>query len=158
MVPMPSIGRHLLHVALACGIALPAAAGCHATPCDTPAEACASGLVDAGSGAGWRESRSFPLPQGVILEAQIGMSQGDSIEVDYTSTGGGPVVWDIHTHNDDQVPIHAQGRDTQGSFRFVAPADGVYDSRWTNDGLATLRVDVAFRGSGSSVSFTAPWT
>ena len=122
---------------------------CNGAPCGAGqgAAVCSSAGDDAG--AGLYETRSFSLPGGAIVEAQFGMKRGDSIDIDYSSQGG-DVAWDIHQDDADGKPLRDQGRAAAGSFTFTAPTDGLYGSRWINDGLATLEIDVDFRGHGSA--------
>lgn len=97
----------------------------------------------------WPEERRFHLPSGVLVEAGLDMRADDSVDVSFAS-GGGPVVWDIHIHDGDQIRTEAQGQGGEGMFTFVAPQDGTYWSLWLNDQVSTLEVDVVYQGHGST--------
>ncbi|HTE49313.1 MAG TPA: hypothetical protein VK698_00460 [Kofleriaceae bacterium] len=100
--------------------------------------------------ATWEEERTLFLPTSTLIEAQVTMEPGDAFDMDFTSMGG-PVAWNIHSHDSDFPTNHAQGRSEHGTFTFVAPAAGRFLPLWVNDQAATLRVVVRLRGHGSSV-------
>jgi hypothetical protein len=130
--------RALLAVALlvsACGDDLCAATGC-------PGE-----LPDAMPG--WPQERTFHLPTGALLEAGLDMRRGDSFDLAFESDGG-PVVWDIHIHDGDDIRTDAQGTDEEGMLTFVAPETGTYWSSWLNFQPTVLEVRVSFTGHGST--------
>ncbi len=104
--------------------------------------------VDAGPTV-WPEERTFELPGGGLVEAELEMARGDSIDVDYPSRGG-PVVWDVHIHDGDEVRTEVQGQDQAGTFTFVAGEAGTYWSSWLNERPSPLEVRVRFSGHGST--------
>lgn len=150
--------------AILVGVLAAIVGACEATPCDeTSGQECAAEPSDSEPGDGWTEARSFSLDRGILSEAGITMKAGDWLDVEYTvedATGGAEqaeVAWNVHTHVTDDSLNHSklagsgsQGRGAGDSYRFVAPADGVYWSLWTNDGAAAIDVEVSYHGEGST--------
>ena len=146
--------------ALLVGILANGAAACEATPCDeTTGRDCPGDPSGSSSTGGWNEERTFALDQGLLSEAGISMQEGDWVDIDYSVVGSepGPVAWNVHTHITDDTLDHSklagagsQGRAERGTYRFVAPADGVYWSLWTNDRSGELQVHVAYHGEGAT--------
>jgi hypothetical protein len=150
-----------MRVLIFVGALAAAAAGCEATPCDENArQACAGDPSGSEStGGGWNQDRTFRLGQGLLSEAGISMREGDWVDIDYGIVGSesAPVAWNVHTHVTDDTLDHSklagpgsQGRGESGTYRFVAPADGVYWSLWTNDGSPDLEIQVSYHGEGAT--------
>ena len=97
----------------------------------------------------WPEERTFELPGGGLVEAELEMARGDSVDVEYQSRGG-EVAWDVHIHDGDEVRTEAQGRDQAGAFTFVADQAGTYWSSWLNVRSSPLEIRVRFSGHGST--------
>jgi hypothetical protein len=97
----------------------------------------------------WDEERVLTLSRGTLIEAGIGMSEGDLVEIEFIGEETA-VAWNMHSHDGTQRPSHSEGRASSGSFEFVAPYDGEFWSFWTNDASDTTTVEVRFRLSGSA--------
>jgi hypothetical protein len=129
--------------------------GCDATLCPPGEPECIAGTgTDPSSDR--QEERTLLLEPGALSEAGFSMTQGDSVDIEYTIDGAA-VVWNVHTHDIDPTSTHAQGlgkwsagRGAVGSFTFVAPADGEYWSVWINDQSAPIEIGVSYIAHGSA--------
>ncbi|MFY0535642.1 hypothetical protein [Nannocystis pusilla] len=79
------------------------------------------------------------LAPGKFAEINLDMGDGSSTEVTFETTGG-PLEWNVHSHDGDNVVIHAEGTGTAGKVRFAAPRAGLYSYLWKNAGAAPVRL------------------
>ncbi|MDC0675414.1 hypothetical protein [Nannocystis radixulma] len=87
------------------------------------------------------------LEPGKFAEINLKMAEGTSTEVTFTATGG-PLEWNVHSHEGDTVVIHSQGTGTDGKVRFVAPRAGLYSYLWTNASAAPIRLTADLKANG----------
>lgn len=118
-----------------------------------PGDGSCGGRVSASSD----EAPATPTPtplEGVVLEpgkfAEINleMAAGATTDVAFQATGG-PLEWNVHSHDGDKVAIHAEGTGADGKLRFVAPRAGPYSYLWKNSGRTTVRLTARLASQGA---------
>ncbi|MCY0986967.1 hypothetical protein OV203_07530 [Nannocystis sp. ILAH1] len=87
------------------------------------------------------------LAPGKFAEINLDMGEGSSTEVTFEATGG-PLEWNVHSHDGDNVVIHAEGAGTDGKVRFAAPRAGLYSYLWKNAGAAPVRLTTRLAATG----------
>lgn len=85
---------------------------------------------------------------GKFAEINLNMGEGSSLEVDFRAEGG-PLEWNVHSHEGDKVAIHAEGAATEGTVRFAAPRAGLFSVLWKNAGSSPVRLTARFTSRGT---------
>jgi len=88
------------------------------------------------------------LAPGAFAEIDLEMAAGAATEVTFQATGG-PLEWNVHSHDGDAVTTHAEGTGATGQVRFAAPAAGLYSYMWKNTGGATVRLTARLAAQGT---------
>ena len=87
------------------------------------------------------------LAPGKFAEINLDMGEGSSAEVTFEATGGA-LAWNVHSHDGDNVVIHAEGTGAAGKVRFAAPRAGLYSYLWKNAGAASIRLTAHLASNG----------
>lgn len=84
-----------------------------------------------------------------FAEGEFDLTPGASITVEF-STGGTPVTWNLHTHDDDQTQNLHQGESAADRYEYTATKAGHYWPMWENKSTAevTLTVEITL-GEGA---------
>lgn len=88
------------------------------------------------------------LESGKFAEINLEMASGSSTEVTFEAAGG-LLEWNVHSHDGDEVVIHAEGSGTDGKIRFAAPHAGMFSYLWKNAGTAPVRLTTRIASNGS---------
>lgn len=88
------------------------------------------------------------LEPGKFAEINLEIGEGGTTEVTYAGAGG-PLEWNIHSHDGDNVVIHSEGTGTEGTLKFAAPRAGLYSYLWKNAGSAPVRLTTRFTSNGT---------
>ena len=108
-----------------------------------------------GAASGSEETRSAtPTPlddvviePGKFAEINLEMAEGSATDIAFQAAGG-PLKWNVHSHDGDKVVIHAEGVGAEGSVRFVAPRAGPYSYLWKNVGTTSVRLTARLTAQG----------
>ncbi len=85
---------------------------------------------------------------GKFVEINLEMAAGAVTEVTFAAVGG-PVAWNVHSHDGDKVAIHAEGDAAAGTLRFAAPSAGLYSYLWQNSGQVPVRLTARLQAQGA---------
>lgn len=88
------------------------------------------------------------LEPGKFAEINFEMAAGATTEVAFQATGG-PLEWNVHSHDGGKVAIHAEGTGADGTVRFVAPSAGPYSYLWKNSGSTTVQLTARLASQGA---------
>ena len=82
--------------------------------------------------------------------AEINFEMGGSSAADVVfQAAGGPLEWNVHSHNGDKVVIHAEGKGAEGTVHFAAPGAGQYSYLWKNSGTVPVRLSARLMAQGT---------
>lgn len=87
------------------------------------------------------------LEPGKFAEINLEMAEGSATDIAFQATGG-PLEWNVHSHDGDKVVIHAEGVGAEGSVRFAAPRSGPYSYLWKNVGTTSVRLTARLTSQG----------
>lgn len=87
------------------------------------------------------------LGPGEFAEINLEMGAGASTDVAFQAEGG-PLEWNVHSHDGDKVEIHAEGVGATGDVRFTAPGAGPFSYMWKNAGGAPVQLTVRLSADG----------
>lgn len=87
------------------------------------------------------------LAPGQAAEINLEMAAGSATTVTFQSAGG-PLEWNVHSHDGDKVAVHAEGTAADGTVRFSAPGAGLFSYLWKNSGSATVRLTARLASQG----------
>jgi len=79
------------------------------------------------------------------VEVNVRMAQG--AEASWRFNASGALVWDVHTHNGDDLEVLASGKEQVASGTFRAPREGVY-SLYLQNPTSSSTADVTYRIEG----------
>ncbi len=85
---------------------------------------------------------------GKFAEINFEMAAGSVTDVTFHAAGG-PLEWNVHSHDGDKVAIHAEGTSAEGKVRFAAPAAGLFSYLWKNSGNTPVRLTVRLAPQGT---------
>lgn len=88
------------------------------------------------------------LEPGKFAEINLEMGEGATIEVEYTGAGGA-LEWNVHSHDGDNVVIHAEGVGSEGKLPFSAPHAGLYSYLWKNASSTPVRLTTRLNSTGT---------
>ena len=88
------------------------------------------------------------LAAGEFAEINVEMGGSSAADVALQATGG-PLEWNVHSHDGDKVLIHAEGKGSEGTLHFAAPAAGPYSYLWKNSGTAPVRLTARLTAHGA---------
>lgn len=88
------------------------------------------------------------LAPGEFAEINVEMGGSSAADVVFQAAGG-PLEWNVHSHNGEQVVIHAEGEGREGTLRFAAPGAGQYSYLWKNSGPASVRLTARLTAQGA---------
>lgn len=88
------------------------------------------------------------LEPGKFAEINLEMAAGSATDVTFQAAGG-PLEWNVHTHDGDKVAIHAEGTAADGKVRFAAPRAGLYSYLWKNSGSTPVRLTARLATQGT---------
>jgi hypothetical protein len=89
--------------------------------------------------------------KGWVHEVEVSLRHGDAIAYESESDGhgsGGPVEFNIHSHEGREVTYHAKRRDARAEGTFVAPWDGKFYLMWENASDVPVLVRARLRRQG----------
>lgn len=89
---------------------------------------------------------ALTVAPGEFAELNVTMARGAAATAVFTATG--LMTWNVHSHADEQVTVHAEGTATADLVRFVAERDGTYSFLWQNKGADPLTLDVQLQTEG----------
>lgn len=87
------------------------------------------------------------LAAGEFAEINFEMGGNSAIDVVFQAAGG-PVEWNVHSHNGDKVVIHAEGKGAEGTVHFAAPGGGHYSYLWKNSSTLPVRLTARLTAQG----------
>ena len=87
------------------------------------------------------------LEPGKFAEINLEMADGSATDIVFQAAGG-PLEWNVHSHDGDKVVIHAEGVGAEGSVRFAAPRAGPFSYLWKNAGTTSVRLTVRLTSKG----------
>lgn len=119
-----------------CGGHKPGDGACGATAPGAPAHDAAHAIFD-----------DVLIEPGKFAEINLEMPEGSSTEVEFHATGG-PLEWNVHSHEGDNAVIHAEGAAVEGKVRFAAPRAGLFSYLWKNAGAAPVRLTARLATNG----------
>lgn len=93
--------------------------------------------------------RTVELDIGRFAEASIAMAVGARAEIWFDSTGG-PVLWDVHGHQDGVTMTFLEGENETLEQVFESPEDGNYYFQWGNNNEAAVSLDVRIELYGNA--------
>lgn len=82
---------------------------------------------------------------GAWAEVNLRMMEGGKVSWRFNASG--PLAWDVHTHNGQQVETLDEGNADVGSGEFQAPRAGYYSLYFQNND-AKSRVDLTYHVQG----------
>jgi hypothetical protein len=85
---------------------------------------------------------------GKIAEINLEMSKGAIAEIEFVGVGG-PLEWNVHSHDGDNVVIHAEGTGADGKVKFAAPRAGGFSYLWKNAGATVVRLTTRLSSTGT---------
>ncbi len=88
------------------------------------------------------------LAPGDFAEINLEMADGSATDVAFDSAGG-PLEWNVHSHDGDKVAVHAEGVAADGKVRFAAPGAGLYSYLWKNSGTKPVRLTARLTAQGA---------
>lgn len=88
------------------------------------------------------------IEPGKFAEINFDMSVGSATDVTFHAAGG-PVEWNVHSHDGDKVAIHAEGTGADGQVRFAAPGAGLFSYLWKNTGSTPVRLTARLSSQGA---------
>ena len=88
------------------------------------------------------------LEPGKFAEINLEMAAGSATDVTFEAAGG-PLEWNVHSHDGDKVAIHAEGSAVDGKVRFAAPRAGLYSYLWKNSGSTSVRLTARLAAEGT---------
>ena len=102
----------------------------------------------------WDAERTFTIQEGSLVEAELWLSQGDQVYVEF-ETSHGAIAWDLHAHPGDNEVVFLSGTSGEDSYQFSAPQAGAYWPLWANTGSGPQELTVRIRidGSGTIASW-----
>lgn len=96
--------------------------------------------------------QTFDLEPGQFAEANLQMTQGDTIEIRF-ATDGPAMAWDLHRHGEDQdVEILQEGNASEATLTYTADQDGVVSAFWQPEQQVPIRLEVTITGQAEVVS------
>lgn len=134
------------------GVAL-AACGRPAPATEVPASASGSPAAPPATDAAW--SRTWTVAPGDMAEINLELAAGDTMAATF-STEGAALKWNVHSHEDREAIIHAQGEDAAGELRHTVSKGGMYSFLWVNQGRAPVRLTVELTSGAAKVHSTHP--
>lgn len=120
-----------------CGGHKPGDGACGATAPGGPAPDAARALFD-----------DVIIEPGKFAEINLEMPEGSSTEVEFHAMGGA-LEWNVHSHDGDNVVIHAEGAAAAGKVRFAAPRAGLFSYLWKNAGASPVRLTARLTANGA---------
>jgi hypothetical protein len=112
--------------------------------------ACGGASADAAEPA-----RDTPTPlsdvvvaPGKFAEINLEMAEGSTAVITFQAAGG-PLEWNVHSHEGDKAVVHAEGTGEAGELRFAAPRSGPFSYLWKNPGSAPVRLTARLASEGS---------
>lgn len=88
------------------------------------------------------------LAPGEFAEINLDMAAGSATDVAFEAAGG-PLEWNVHSHDGDKVAIHAEGAAADGKVRFAAPGAGLYSYLWKNSSTKPVRLTAHLASQGA---------
>ncbi len=118
-----------------------------------PGDGSCGGASAEASEAGAAAPTPTPLEDVVLLpgkfaEINLEMAAGSTTDVTFQAAGG-PLEWNVHSHDGDKVAIHAEGSAADGKVRFAAPRAGFYSYLWKNSGSTPVRLTARLAAQGT---------
>ena len=92
--------------------------------------------------------KNLVLQPGEFAEINLEMGAGAVSTVEFSASGG-PLAWNVHSHEGERAIIHDQGNTPAGSVRFTATKTGAYSYLWKNDGASPVQLEVNLGTTGS---------
>ncbi len=92
--------------------------------------------------------KDLVLQPGEFAEINLEMDAGAASTVEFSASGG-PLAWNVHSHEGERAIIHDQGNTAAGSVRFTATRTGGYSYLWKNDGASPVKLEVSLGTTGS---------
>lgn len=109
--------------------------------------------TDPASTGAW--SRTWTIAPGDMAEINLELAAGEAMTARF-STEGGPLKWNVHSHEGDEAVIHAHGSAASGEPRHVAAKAGMYSFLWRNDGAKPVQLTVMLEEGARKVHSTHP--
>lgn len=86
---------------------------------------------------------------GKFAEINLEMPEGSTVVITFQATGG-PLEWNVHSHEGDKAVVHAEGTGEAGELRFTAPRSGPFSYLWKNAGATPVRLTARLASEGSA--------
>lgn len=98
----------------------------------------------------WEDERRLGPDR--FVEVNLEMNESASVTASYQADAA--VAWDVHSHAQGQVRVHADGQAAEDTIAFEAPHAGTFSILWENRGQAAVDLSVTVRGDATVDSIT----